>query len=136
MKRAQRCSRRPWSARNDEDPCSRLAASRGLHRVELLHRYSNRDDLLKPLVSVLERVSDGRPAGQEEAQLVSADGPTPRAWQLSDRLSPADVQALVKSYLAGSTIGALAKQYGIGTSSVKRLLRQHGARKQRPRSVA
>jgi len=104
--------------------------------VELLHRYSNRDDLLKPLVSVLERVSDGPSAGEEEAKLVSADGPTPRAWQLSDRLSPSDVKTLVSAYLAGSTIRALAKQYGIGTSSVKRLLRQHGARKQRPRSVA
>ena len=104
--------------------------------MDLLHRYSNRDDLLKPLVRVLERVREEPQATDEEAQLVSADGPTPRAWQISDRLSPIDVQALVTSYLAGSTIRALAEQYGIDASSVKRLLRKHGARKQRPRSVA
>jgi len=103
--------------------------------VELLRRYSNRDDLVKPLVSVLKRISEEPPV-REEDQLVSADGSTPRAWQLSDRLTPADVNALVKYYLAGSTIRALAEQYDIGISSVKRLLRQHGARKQRPRSVA
>ncbi len=104
--------------------------------MELLRRYSNRDDLLKPLVSVLKRISEEPPTTEEEAQLVSADGPAQRAWQVSDRLSPADVKALVKSYLAGSTIRAHAEQYRIGTSSVKRLLRQRGARKQRPRSAA
>lgn len=104
--------------------------------MELLHRYSNRDDLLKPLVSVLGRISNEPQAAEEEAQLVSADGPTPRAWQVSDRLSPKDVKTLVTSYLSGNTIRALAEQYGIGASSVKRLLRKHGARKQRPRSVA
>lgn len=62
---------------------------------------------------------------------MSADGPTPRAWQVSESLAPTDVKALVASYLAGSTGRALAEHYGIGTSSVKRLLREHGARKQR-----
>ena len=104
--------------------------------MELLRRYSNRDDLLKPLVSVLERINEDLPASQEEAQLVSADGPTPRAWHVSDRLSPTAVKTLVTSYRAGSTIRVLAEQYGISTSSVKRLLREHGARKQRPRSAA
>ncbi len=88
--------------------------------MELLRRYSNRDDLLKPLVRVLERVSDESPATGEEAQLVPADGPTPRAWHVRDRLSPADVKALVKSYRAGSTIRALAERYHISTSSVSK----------------
>ena len=104
--------------------------------MELLRRYSNREDLLKPLVSVLERINEDLPASQEEAQLVSADGPTSRAWHVSDRLLPTDVKTLGASYLAGSTIRVLAEQYGISTSSVKRLLREQGARKQRPRSAA
>jgi hypothetical protein len=95
--------------------------------VELLRRYSNRDDLLKPLVSLLERINEERLTGDEEGQLVSADGPIPRAWQVSDRLSPADIKTLVTSYLAGSTLRVLAEQYSISTTSVKRLLREHGA---------
>ena len=104
--------------------------------MELLRRYSNRDDLLKPLVSVLERISEEPPVTEEEARLVSADGPTSRAWHVSDRLTSADIKDLVTSYRAGSTIRVLAEQYDISTSSVKRLLREHGARKQRPRSAA
>jgi len=104
--------------------------------VELLRRYSNRDDLLKPLVSVLKRISEEPPTTEEEAQLVSADGPTPRIRHVSDRLTSVAIKALVTSYRADSTIRVLAEQYDISTSSVKRLLRKHGARKQRPRGAA
>lgn len=104
--------------------------------MELLHRYSNRDDLLKPLASVLNRVSDEPSATEDEGQLVSADGPAPRPWLVSECLSPMDVKTLVASYLAGSSSRALAEQYGIGQTSVKRLLREHGARKQRPKGAA
>jgi hypothetical protein len=69
----------------------------GFVMVELLRSYSNRDDLLKPLVSILEHIHEEQPAGIEEAQLVSAAGPTPRTWRLIDRLSPADINALVAS---------------------------------------
>lgn len=104
--------------------------------MELLRRYSNHDDLLKPLVSILERISDELPATEKEAQVASADGPTPRTSHVSDRLTPAEIKTLVTSYLAGSTIRVLAEQYGISNSSVKRLLREHGAREQRPRRAA
>jgi DNA-directed RNA polymerase specialized sigma24 family protein len=104
--------------------------------VELLRRYSNRDDLLKPLISVMQHLREDAPAEPEEAQLTSADGSAPHAWQVSDRLTTSDVETLIKSYLAGSTIAALAERQSISVSSVKRLLRQHGARKQRPRSAA
>jgi len=104
--------------------------------VELLSRYSNREELLKPLVRVLERINADPEPNEQQDQLPSADGPTPATWRVSDRLSPADVKALIKSYLAGDTIRVLAERYGIGTSSVKRLLRKHGARKLPPRSAA
>ena len=104
--------------------------------VELLSRYSNREDLLKPLVSVLDRINSVPEPHDEQDQLASADGPAPATWRVSERLSPADVKTLVKSYLAGTTIRVLAERYGIGTSSVKRLLREHGARKLPPRSAA
>lgn len=104
--------------------------------VELLRRYSNRDDLLKPLVSIPERIHEEPSVVTEEAQLTSADGPAPRAWQISRRLSSTDIKTFVTSYLAGSTVRDLTERYGISTSSVKRLLRKHGVRKQRPRSAA
>ncbi len=104
--------------------------------MELLRRHSNREDLLKPLVGVLERINSDPEPDEEQDQLPSADGPTPATWRVSERLSPADIKILVKSYLAGTTIRVLAKRYGIGTSSVKRLLRKHGARKLPPRSAA
>jgi len=104
--------------------------------VELLRRYSNRDDLLKPLVSVVQRIREDAPAEPEEAQLTSADGSAPRAWQLSDRLTDSDIEAMVRSYLTGSTVRVLAEQHDISVGSVKRLLRQHGARKQHPQRVA
>jgi DNA invertase Pin-like site-specific DNA recombinase len=98
--------------------------------VELFRRYS------KPLVSVLERINEELPASEKESRLISADGPSPQAWRVNDRLASADIKSLLTSYLSGSTIRVLAEQYGISTTSVKRLLRQHGARKQRPRSAA
>jgi hypothetical protein len=102
--------------------------------VELLRRYSNRDDLLKHLVSVLERVNEELPASHEEPQLASADAPSPQAWRVSDRLSLTDIKILVDSYLAGSTLRDLAEQYGISTTSVKRCFvrRVHGSCGERP----
>ena len=104
--------------------------------MELLRRYSNREDLLKSLVNVLARINAEPEPDEPQDQLPSADGPTPATWRVSDRLSPPDVKAMIKSYLAGDTIRVLAERYGIGTSSVKRLLRKHGARKLPPRSAA
>ena len=65
-----------------------MSLEEAIRLVELLRRYSNREDLLKPLVSVLKRISEEPPVTEEEAQLVSADGPTSRAWHVSDRLLP------------------------------------------------
>jgi hypothetical protein len=104
--------------------------------VELLSRYSNREDLLKPLVNALDRINSKPEPDEPQDQLPSADGPTPTTWRVSDRLSAADVKVLVQSYLAGDTIRVLAERYSISITSVKRLLREHGARKLPPRSTA
>ena len=104
--------------------------------VELLSRYSNRDDLLKPLVSVLDRINTQPEPAEEQDQLPSADGPTPATWRVNDRVTPVDAKALVDSFLAGDIIRVLADRYGISPSSVKRILRKHGAHKLPPRSPA
>jgi uncharacterized protein (DUF433 family) len=49
-----------------------------------------------------------------------------RPWQVSDRLSPEDIEALLEAYRAGAPHRKLAEQYGIGLSSVASLVRSHG----------
>jgi hypothetical protein len=48
-------------------------------------------------------------------------------WSERHRLSEADVAELVGQFAAGVTRTALVEKYGISLSSVKRLLRGHGA---------
>ena len=51
------------------------------------------------------------------------------AWQVADRLSEEDVAALVEAYRTGATAHELAAQYGLGMTTVKRMLRERGVRK-------
>jgi transposase-like protein len=52
-----------------------------------------------------------------------------RQWRVGDRLSEADTEQLVAAFTAGTSKRKLAERYGISESSVKRLIRQHGASK-------
>jgi hypothetical protein len=88
--------------------------------VEVLRRYSNRRDLLKPLVSVLERIEAG---DCEDVPGVQSHGPL-EPWRVNDRLSAAELQELVNQLQAGVSRPKLAQRYGISLSSVKRLLRK------------
>ena len=102
--------------------------------VELCRRYSNRQDLVNPLVNVLEKIKNGAPDPRDD--LVPVNGTQPGVWRITDRLSPSDIESLVESYRSGSTMNAVAERYGVSVATVKRLAREHGVRKQRPRSVA
>jgi len=102
--------------------------------VELCRRYSNRPDLLNPLVSVLEKIKKGVPH-DDEPDPAPVRGNEPGVWRVADRLAPSDVDTLIKSYQAGSTARVLAERYNVSTATVKSLLRDHSVRKQRPRVV-
>jgi hypothetical protein len=52
-----------------------------------------------------------------------------RSYALVDRLTDQEIEALVQSYLAGTSADTLAARYGISLRSVRRLLRRHGARR-------
>jgi hypothetical protein len=54
---------------------------------------------------------------------------TRQAWSLSDRLSEAELCAIVHDYLSGATAARLADAYGLSLSSLKRILRSAGATK-------
>jgi len=60
---------------------------------------------------------------------IAATAPAGRAWKVTDRLSPADLNQLVASFRQGVTIAELVARYGISRTSVRSVLRQHGARR-------
>jgi len=101
--------------------------------VELLRRYSNRPLITKPLVNLMELISTEPTAETEQTPLTSADGSGPRTkMPLAKRLTAEDIDALFKSYATGSTMAELAAKHAVSHSTIKRLLREHGARKHRP----
>jgi hypothetical protein len=96
--------------------------------VELCRRYSNHPDLLNPLVSVLTKIKSGA-ADNGPAGLAVVCGRQPRVWRLAERLTEGDVATLLDAYRTGTPTRILAARYGVGTTSVKHLLRQHGVRR-------
>lgn len=49
--------------------------------------------------------------------------------RIRERLSVEEIAAIVKAFETGTPKWRLAQQYGIGTKSVKKLLREEGVRK-------
>jgi hypothetical protein len=76
--------------------------------VEVMRRYSNRPDLLRPMLDVLRRVEEGdrrdEPGGVESRE----GGPV----RPSDRLSEAGMCKIVDLFLAGVPKHKLATEYG------------------------
>jgi hypothetical protein len=91
--------------------------------VEVLRRYSNRDDLIKPLVSVLERIEAGDRTDVPGVQ--SVVNTEPNRPPVRERLSADDVGQLVRRFRDGTPKRVLVAEYGVSLSSVKRLLRRH-----------
>jgi hypothetical protein len=52
-----------------------------------------------------------------------------RQWRMRDRFSAEDLQAMVDLYRSGATAREVAETFGIGLTSAKRVLRDHGIRK-------
>jgi DNA invertase Pin-like site-specific DNA recombinase len=48
---------------------------------------------------------------------------------VSDKVTDEDVRRLLERYRSGVTARKLVEEFGISESSVKRLLRKHGARR-------
>ncbi len=86
-----------------------------------MRRYSNRADLLGPMLDVLRRVEDGDRT-DEPGGVKSREGGSLRP---GDRLSEAVVQEIVERFRAGEPKHRLAAEYGVSMSTMKRLLRKH-----------
>ncbi len=82
-----------------------------------MRRYSNRPDLLGPLIDVLRRIEEGdrqdEPGGVASREVGSL--------RPSDRLSEADVREIVARFKAGVPKRKLAAEYSMSLSMLKRV---------------
>jgi hypothetical protein len=53
-----------------------------------------------------------------------------RQWSVRERFGAEDLQVMIDMYISGATRSQIAHRFGISVSSMKRLLRDHGIRKQ------
>lgn len=93
--------------------------------VEVLLAYLNRGDLLHDLQETVRQIRQAVSGGDTPARSVktiTCEGDRKR--KLSNRLTDDQVRELVASFEAGTTRMELAKQYGIGRTSVAKLLRE------------
>lgn len=98
--------------------------------MDLLVAYSNRSDLREQLQQVAVILSEDASQGDGEGS--GADGVVlnpGRRWSLYDRFFPEDLQGMIDLYRSGATARQVAEKFGIGLTSVKRVLREHGVRR-------
>lgn len=88
--------------------------------VEVMRRYSNRPDLLGPMLDVLRRIEKG---DRQDEPGVCSTGRGGGLVPVRDRLSGEDVSEIIARFRSGVAKHKLAAEYGISLSSVKRLLR-------------
>jgi hypothetical protein len=97
--------------------------------VDLIRAYSNRRDLADALVSTVQQLRQAQTQSNGTAYSVRSTPLSTRQWRVGDRMSEAEIEQLVAAFTAGTSKRKLAERYGISESSVKRLVRQHGASK-------
>jgi hypothetical protein len=51
-------------------------------------------------------------------------------WRLRDRLTEKDIVRLIMAFKTGMAMRDLAERYGINVKSVRKLLREHGVKRQ------
>ena len=91
-------------------------------------RYSNRPELLEQLRKVAAILSDGAHDDGTSARLAAES--VVRSRRLRDRFSPDDLQVMIDLYRSGTTAKQIAEKFGVSLRSVKRLLHQHGVRRE------
>jgi hypothetical protein len=97
--------------------------------VDLIGAYSKRRDLADALVGAVQQLRQVQAQGSEPAPSLCSDR-SHRQWRIGDRLSEPDQKQLIADFTAGTSKRKLAERYGISESSIKRLIRQHGASKE------
>ncbi len=97
------------------------------HYLNRLDRLDRASDLLKRLRAVKVPTSPdlGSPADGQRSD------PLPRR-RVAERLPAGSLPAIVQRFEAGATIQAVANEFGISPSSVKRILRRAGVGRRLP----
>gem|GEM_PF-5392749 len=96
--------------------------------MDVLRQYANRIDLLNDLDRTTTRLyRRGTDGTADIPEVRSATRPQPHA--LSARLTEDDLVKLAARYQEGATQKTLVDETGLSLSSIKRLLRKHGARR-------
>jgi hypothetical protein len=91
----------------------------------------NRADLLFDLKELNRQLAEAIATTEPATLSVRTVAPRFRQRRAADRLSEADVQALISAFVAGTPRWQLAEQYKISLRSVGRLLQREGVRKRR-----
>jgi DNA-directed RNA polymerase specialized sigma24 family protein len=95
-------------------------------RVELCRRYSNREELLKPLVSVLHSIEQD---DKSDVPGVRLNRSSQQIVTLLDHLSPDSFEVMSELYLAGMPAQEIADRAGVSLSKVTKMLHQHGVKR-------
>jgi hypothetical protein len=96
--------------------------------VSLIQAYSKRRDLADALACAVHQLRQAQAPTREPASGMRSTV-SHRQWRVGARLSEADMERLLVAFTAGTSKRKVAERYGISESSVKRLIRQHGASK-------
>lgn len=97
--------------------------------VDLMGSYLNRSDLADSLLSAVRQLRHEQGQDGGSADSVRSASRSDRRWRVVDRLDKDDIETLVAAFTAGTPKRKLVERYGISESSVKRLIRWHGASK-------
>jgi hypothetical protein len=98
--------------------------------VELLRRYSNRPELVGPLVSVMEKINNSTSDCNEI--VTNVNGRTASPHYIRTVLTDDQITEIIASYKAGTTAKILAERHGVHYTTIKKKLRMHGVRRNRP----
>ena len=99
--------------------------------VGVIRRYSNRPDLLEQLRKVDVILSDRGRDGEVRAGVeIVTPRSVVRSRRLRDRFSSEGLQAMIDLYRSGATAKVVAEKFSVSLQSVKRLLHQHGVRRE------
>lgn len=95
----------------------------------MVRRYSNRPDLLEQLRKVVVILSNDGQDGDMGTEMPTES--VIRSRRLRDRFFREDLQTMIDLYRSGTTARQVAEKFGVSLRSVKRLLHQHGVRRER-----
>jgi transcriptional regulator of aromatic amino acid metabolism len=101
--------------------------------VELLRRYSNRPELVGPLVSVMKKINNS--VDDHNEKVTNINGRTASPHYTRTVLTDDQITEMIDSYKAGITAKVLAERYDVHYTTIKKKLRKHGVRKVSPTGV-